>query len=150
MAHTFIASVARGESKDTMGIEVPPAVVEAMGKGKRPPVTVTIGTHSWRSTIASMGGKYLVGIPKEHRESVGLSGDEREIEVTLALDTAERNVELPLDLGNALAAEGLVDAFGRLAPSARKEWVRQIETAKADTTRLSRIGKAVEAARARA
>ena len=150
MAHTFVASVVRGGSKDTMGIEVPSAVVEGMGKGKKPPVVVVIGNHSWRSTVASMGGRYLVGIAKEHREPAGLSGNEREVEVTLALDTAERTVELPGDLRDALAAEGLESAFGRLAPSARKEWVRQIETAKADATRLSRIRKAVEAARARA
>ncbi len=80
----------------------------------------------------------------------GLSGDEREIEVTLAVDSTERSVELPADVRMALAAEGLVEAFGRLAPSARKEWVRQIEAAKADATRLGRIAKAVEAARARA
>lgn len=150
VAHTFVASVVRGGSKDTMGIEVPPGVLDRLGKGRRPPVTVTIGPHSWRSTVASMGGKYLVGIPKEHRVPAGLSGDERELEVTLALDTAERNVEVPVELADALAAEGLLDAFRRLAPSARKEWVRQIQSAKADATRLSRIDKAVEAARARA
>ena len=133
-----------------MGIEVPPEVVEGLGKGKKPAVVVTIGTHSWRSTVASMGGKYLVGIAKDHREPAGLTGDECEVEVTLALDTAERTVDIPKDLGDALAAEGLLDAFGRLAPSARKEWVRQIQTAKAEATRLNRIRKAVEAARARA
>jgi Bacteriocin-protection, YdeI or OmpD-Associated/Domain of unknown function (DUF1905) len=133
-----------------MGIEVPATVVESLGKGKKPPVIVTIGAYSWRSTVASMGGKYLVGIAKEHREPAGLTGDEREVEVRLALDAEPRTVDLPIDLSDALAAEGLMDAFGRLAPSARKEWVRQIETAKSEATRLSRIGKAIEAARARA
>lgn len=150
MAQTFLASVVRGGTKDTMGIEVPPKVVEALGKGKRPPVVVTIGTHSWRSTVASMGGKYLVGIPKEHRAPARIIGDEPKIEVTLELDTAQRAVEVPVDLASALAAAGLQDAFERLAPSDRKELVRQIQTAKADETRLRRIAKAVDAARARA
>ena len=133
-----------------MGLEIPPGIVEALGKGRKPPVTVTFGTHSWRSTVASMGGRYLVGIAREHRTAAGLTGEEREVEVTLELDTEERSVELPADLASALAAEGLTDAFGRLPPSARKEWVRQIETAKAEATRSGRIAKAVAAARARA
>ena len=150
MAETFVAAVVRGASKDTMGIEIPPRVVEALGKGRKPPVVVTVGSHSWRSTVASMGGMYLVGIAKEHRAPAGLRGDESELTVTLELDTAQRDVEVPADLDSALEAEGLREAFTRLAPSARKELVRQIETAKGDDTRLRRVGKAVDAARARA
>jgi len=149
MQATFTAKVIRGTSKDTMGLVVPPEVVERLGKGKRPPVLVTIGSHRWRSTVASMGGKYLVGIPKEHRGPAGLSGDESELEVTLKLDSAPRTATLPQDLEEALAEEGLGDAFRRLPPSGQKEWVRQVESAKAEATRARRIAKAVEAARER-
>ena len=31
------------------GLEVPPEVVEALGAGKRPAVTITINGHSWKS-----------------------------------------------------------------------------------------------------
>ena len=149
MSQTFIAQTVRGNAKDTMGIVVPADVIERLGKGKRPPVVVKIGEHSWRSTVARLGGKYLVGIAKEHREPAGLTGEESQLEVTLALDTAPRTVAVPDDLAKALAAEGLREAFDQLAPSRRKEWVRQVQTAKAETTRLRRIAKAVEAARDR-
>ncbi len=150
MAETFLARVIRGRSKDTMGIVVPDEVVERLGKSKRPPVTVTIGTHSWSSTVARMGGEYLVGIAKEHREPAGLTGEEPELEVTLKLETTPRIVEVPADLAEALTASGLREAFDQLAPSRRKEWVRQVGTAKAEATRERRIAKAVEAARERA
>jgi len=150
MAETFTARVVRGEGKDTMGVVVPPEIVERLGEGKRPPVVVTIGEHQWRSTVARMGGDFMVGIAKEHREPAGLSGDEPEITLTLALDTAPRTVEPPEDLASALAAAGLREAFARLAPSAQKEHVRQITTAKADATRARRVQKAVDAAKARA
>jgi hypothetical protein len=150
MTESFIAKTIRGQSKDTMGLVVPAEVVERLGKGKRPPVVVTIGTHSWRSTVAVMDGRFLIGIAKEHREPAGLAGDELEIAVTLAVDEAPRIVELPAELAVALEAEGLLEAFARLAPSQRKEWVRQVETAKAEATRERRIAKAVAAAREKA
>jgi len=150
MAETFLARVVRGEGKDTMGFVVPDAVVARLGSGRRPGVVVTVGPHSWRSTVAVMGGENLVGISREHREPAGLSGEEAEVEVTLALDTAPRTVEIPEDLAAALTHAGLHEAFRRLAPSAQKEYVRQITTAKGADTRARRIEKAVEAARARA
>jgi hypothetical protein len=150
MTATFTAQTIRGQDKDTMGLIVPVEVVDRLGKGQRPPVVVTIGPHSWRSTVARMGGQYLVGIAKEHREPAGLTGDETELEVTLALDEAPRVVDVPDDLAAALEAEGLREAFDGLAPSRRKEWVRQVETAKAEATRQRRIEKAVAAAKEKA
>lgn len=150
MEKTFLAHVIRGKKKDTMGVVVPDAVVEAFGKGKRPPVVVRIGSHSYQTTVARMGGQYLVGIAKEHRLFAGLSGDEPEVEVTLQLDTKPRTVAVPTDLADALESEGLREAFERLPPSGRKEWVRQVESAKREDTRIRRIQKALEAAKKRA
>ncbi|MCA9517045.1 MAG: DUF1905 domain-containing protein [Myxococcales bacterium] len=150
MSEAFRARVVRGGEKDTMGIVVPDEVVARLGGGKRPPVVVSVGGHSWRSTVARMGGESLVGVAKEHRGPAGLTGEEDAVDVTLALDAAPRGVEPPADLAAALAAAGLEAAFGRLAPSAQKELVRQIETAKAAETRARRVDKAVEAARAKA
>ena len=68
----------------------------------------------------------------------------REVEVTLELDTEPRTVDVPDDLAAALAAKpGAREAFDKLAPSARKEHVRQVETAKAQETRERRIAKIV-------
>jgi Domain of unknown function (DUF1905) len=40
------------------GLEVPPEVVEALGGGKRPRVTITVNGHSWQSRVAVMRGRY--------------------------------------------------------------------------------------------
>jgi uncharacterized protein YdeI (YjbR/CyaY-like superfamily) len=65
--------------------------------------------------------------------------------VTLELDTAPRTVEVPEDLAAALdAAAGTREAFDKLAPSMRKEHVRQVEEAKTQETRERRIARIVE------
>jgi Domain of unknown function (DUF1905) len=46
------------------GLEVPREVVEALDGGKRPTVTITIYRHSWRSRIAVMRGRHLIGLSK--------------------------------------------------------------------------------------
>src|ERR1043165_2621401 len=89
--------------KTATGIEIPPGIVEEMGAGKRPPVRVTINGYTYRSTVAVMGGVYMVGIANEHRTPAGIS-DQGAVDVTLELDTAERRVELPEDFATALAA----------------------------------------------
>jgi uncharacterized protein YdeI (YjbR/CyaY-like superfamily) len=50
---------------------------------------------------------------------------------------------VPDDLAEALAALSVREAFDGLAPSARKEHVRQVESAKAEETRNRRIAKIV-------
>ena len=131
------------QNGNNVGIDVPEAVVLGFGAGKRVPVNVTVNGHTWRSTIAVMGGKYLVGIPKDHREAAGVAGGETH-EVTLEHDAGPRTVEVPEDLAAALASAGLRDRFDALAYSHRKEHVRAIEDAKTEATRERRIAKAVE------
>jgi Domain of unknown function (DUF1905) len=47
----FRATVELG-GKTATGIEVPEDVVAALGSGNRPPVAVTIGGHTYRTTVA--------------------------------------------------------------------------------------------------
>lgn len=124
------------------GIEVPPEVVEDLGAGKRPPVVVVVNGFEYRSTIASMGGRFLIPFSSDKRAATGLEGGDA-IVVDLELDTAPRTVELPADLAAALDAAGARDGFDRLAPSAQKAHVTSIEAAKAPDTRRRRIDKAV-------
>ncbi len=131
------------QNGNNVGIDVPEDVVLGFGAGKRVPVNVTVNGHTWRSTVAVMGGKYLVGIPKDHRAAAGVAGGETH-EVTLEHDAGPRTVEVPEDLAAALAAAGLRDRFDALAYSHRKEHVRAIEDAKTDATRERRIAKAIE------
>jgi DNA-binding MarR family transcriptional regulator len=142
LSQTFRARVVRGDGKNTAGLLVPPPVIEALGRGRRPPVVVTLLGYTFRTTIGSMGGDLLVPLSAEHRAACGL-GDLAEVDVTLAADDAERTTPVPDDLAAALDAAGARAAFDRLAPSRRKEHVRQVEEAKAAATRERRIAKVV-------
>lgn len=129
---------------NNVGIEVPEAVVESFGAGKRVPVIVTINGYSYPSTIAVMGGQYLLPVAAVHREAAGVAGGETH-EVTLTHDTSARDTPVPDDLAEALAAAGAREAFDALAPSHRKEHVRSVTEAKAEATRQRRIEKVVAA-----
>ena len=90
-------------SGNTTGIEVPPEVVEALGAGKRPPVTVTLNGYTYRSSIASMGGKFMISLSADNRARAGVSGGD-ELDVDIELDTAPREVQVPPDFSAALGA----------------------------------------------
>lgn len=130
-------------AKPQPGIPVPPEIVEALGAGKKPPVRVTIGEYSYRSTIASMGGIFLLPFSSEHRKATGLgAGDE--ITVELELDDAPRVVEVPEDLKAALDQNAAVlQAFEKLSYSNKQRMVLGIAEAKTEDTRQRRIAKAV-------
>ena len=133
---------------DAMGIEVPSAIVEGFGQGKRPKVTVTLKGYAYRSTVSVMGGKFMLPLAKVHREAAGVTGGDK-VEVTLELDAAPREVEVPKDLAAALKKAGVRAAFDKLAFTHRKEHVRAIEEAKAPETRARRIERAVAMALAK-
>jgi hypothetical protein len=138
---TFTATLELA-GKTATGVQVPDDVVARLGAGKRPPVVVTVNGHTWRSTIAVMGGRFLLGVAAEHRVPAGVAAGDV-IDVTVVLDDAPRTVELPGDLADALEAAGARAAFDRLPPSHRKEHVRAVEEAKRPDTRARRIAKAV-------
>jgi hypothetical protein len=133
--------------KTATGIEVPPEVVEALGAGRRPPVRVTIGDYTYRSTVAVMGGAYMVGVSAEHRAGAGVAGGD-EVDVDIELDTAPREVDVPSDLAKALDAEPPArETFDRLSYSNRSWHVLQVNGAKSDETRQRRIDKSIAALR---
>jgi hypothetical protein len=125
------------------GLEVPEEVVDALGGGKRPPVSITINGHSWNSRIAIMRGRYLIGLSKANRQAAGVAtGDEVEVEVEL--DVEPRIVVEPTDFAHALDADPSARAtYDRLSYSHRREHVRAIESAKKPETRSRRIKAAV-------
>ena len=132
-------------SGNNTGIEVPPEVVESFGAGKRPPVVVTVNGFEYRSTIAPMGGAFLIPFSSDKRATTGIRGGDR-IVVDLELDTAPRTVDVPDDLAIALdATPGAREAWERLSPSHKKAHVTAIEGTKAVETRQRRIAKAIEA-----
>jgi len=131
--------------KTATGLQVPDGVVEAMNAGKRPPVVVTVGGYTYRTTVAPMGGTFWIPLAAEHREAAGVQAEE-EVDVRIELDTAPRDTPVPDDLDAALD-DAARSHFHSLAPSHRKEWVRWVEEAKKPETRAARIEKTVEALR---
>jgi hypothetical protein len=126
------------------GLVVPAEVVVALGSSKRPPVVVSLAGYSYRSTVAVMGGVFMIPLSKANREAAGVKGGDQ-VEVKLELDQAPRTVDLPEDLAAALEAKpGARAAFDASAPSMQKEYVRQVESAKAAETRARRIAAIVE------
>jgi hypothetical protein len=125
------------------GLEVPPEVVEALAAGKRPRVIITVNGHSWRSRIAIMRGRYLLGLSNANRQAAGVvTGDEVEIE--LKVDPDPRAVVEPEDFTRALNADSVArTAYHRLPDGQKREHVRAIESAKKLETRARRIDKAV-------
>jgi hypothetical protein len=130
------------------GMRVPPAIVDALGGGKRPAVTVRIDGYAWRSTVAPMGGAYWLGVSAENRAGAGVAAGDT-VDVEVERDTAPREVVVPADLAAALEAEP--DArrtFDGLSYSNKSWHVLSVEGAKTQETRLRRIAKSVEALRA--
>jgi hypothetical protein len=155
MAQSAVTSAAAGPSasfrttllaagKTATGIEVPAEIIEQLGGGKRAPVIVTIGTHSYRTTVGVMGGRTLVSVSASHRQQAGLAAGD-EIDVRLELDTQPREVELPADFAAALAKDPTARQFFDGLSASQKKWhVQSVESAKTEETRQRRITKSVE------
>lgn len=136
--------------KTATGMQVPPEVVEALGAGKRPPVKVTIGRHTWRSTIAVYGGRYFLGVSAANRDQAGIAAGET-VRVTVELDGAPRTVTIPVDLARALKKQpGAHTAFKGLSYTHQREHVEAIQGAKKPETRQRRIEKALAMLKSRA
>ena len=133
--------------KTATGVEVPSTVVDGLGAGKRPAVWVTINGHSYRSSIASMGGRYMLGVSAENREKARVAGGDV-LDVDVQLDTAPRTVDVPKDFAAALKKEPEAKAsFDALSYSNQSWHVSSIESAKTEETRQRRIAKSVAALR---
>jgi hypothetical protein len=140
-----IRALLEQNGKTAVGFAVPEEVVLGLGKGKRPPVNVTINGYTYRSTVAPMGGRYLVGVSAENRAAAGVRGGETH-DIDLSLDAAPREVQLPSDFAAALAGDPEARrTFDALSPSNKGYHVSSIEGAKTDETRRRRLEKSVAA-----
>jgi hypothetical protein len=141
---TFTTTITKAEGLNATGIRVPGEVIAEMGPSKRPKVKITLNGYTYRTTVAPFGDVFMVPLNQEHREAAGVeAGDE--VEVTVELDLEPRTVEVPEDLQAALSGKaGALEAFEALAYSKRKEFVRQVNEAKAQETRNRRIAAIVD------
>lgn len=128
--------------KTATGIRVPASAVEALGKGKRVPVVVTLASrHSYRTTVAPYGGEYFIPVSGENRDAAGLTAGDL-VEVELVHDAAPRVVDVPLELAAALAADPVAQtAFDKLSYTLRKEHSRAVAEAKTEETQARRLAK---------
>jgi hypothetical protein len=129
--------------KTATGIEVPADVVTALGGGKRPPVAATINGFTYRTSVGSMGGRFLLPVSAQIRQDAGVeAGDE--VDVDLELDTVSRTVTVPADFAAALRGDDAATAaFDGMSFSYQQRHVLAIEGAKTEQTRQRRIEKAL-------
>ena len=140
----FRTTILQG-GKTATGIEVPESVMEALNAGRKPAVRVTIGSYTYRSSVATVDGKSMVGVSAEHRAGAGVAGGD-EVDVDIELDTEPRTVTVPDDLAAALDADPEARAtFDRLSYSNRSWHVLQVTGAKTEETRQRRIERSIEA-----
>jgi len=131
--------------KTATGIRIPDEIVEALASGKRPAIKVTINGFTYRSTVAVMGGAYMVGVSAENRAGAGVAGGD-EVDVDIELDTAPREVAVPADFAAALDAEPAARrTFDALSYSNKSWHVLQYTGAKTDETRQRRLTKSIDA-----
>ncbi|MDH6291081.1 YdeI/OmpD-associated family protein [Rhodococcus opacus] len=133
--------------KTATGFRIPEDVVAELGSGRRPAVRVTIGGHTYRTTVAPMGGAFMIPLSAENRAGAGAAAGD-EVDVDVELDTEPRVVTVPPDFADALDRQpDARRAFDALSYSNQRRHVLSIEGAKTDETRQRRIGKAVDALR---
>lgn len=129
--------------KTATGLEVPAEVVDALGSGRSPAVSVTLRGHTYRTTVASRAGRYLIPVSAEHRAAAGVSaGDDLEVEIEL--DDQPRTLTVPDEFARALDDAPAAKAFFEgLSRSKQQVFTLSVEGAKTDETRQRRVEKAV-------
>lgn len=130
--------------KTATGIKIPDELIESLGAGKKPAIKVTINGFTYRSTVAVMGGAFMVGVNAENREMAGVSGGDK-IEVTIDLDTEPREIEIPLEFKKALDKnKDAKKIFETLSYSKKTALIYPIAKAKKEETRDRNINKALD------
>jgi hypothetical protein len=131
----------RARGKTATGLRVPPEVLEALGAGKKPAVTVTVGQHTYRSTIVTMGGAFFIPLSAENRTAAGVAAGDT-VDVHVELDRAPRVIDVAADFAAALDAEAAAKAaFDTLSYSHKRRWTLSIDDAKTPETGQRRIDK---------
>lgn len=114
------------------------------GRG-RVMLAITYRRQVFRTSISVYRGQWMMVVNEEMRAG-GLTPPGT-YAVDIAVDTAERTVDVPEDLAAALASAGVRDSFDQLSYTRRKEFVRLVLEAKRPETRTARIEKVVASVR---
>lgn len=136
-------STIRTSGKTAAGIPVPDKIIEALAAGRKPAVRVTVNGFTFRTTVGTVSGKYMIPISAERREAAGVDGGET-VDVQIELDTAPRVLAVPPALKKLLAKNpAAARHFETLSYSGKQRYVLPIEQAKTEETRERRLTKAI-------
>lgn len=125
------------------GFEVPESIVEDLGGGGHPKITATVNGFKFRTSIAKMGGRYLLGVNAERRQEAGITAGEA-LDIDVELDLAPRQIDVPDDLAAALEGNPKARAFWETLSYSKKSWhTLNVKGAKNPETRAARIAKSV-------
>ncbi len=135
--------------KTAAGMVIPDEVVGALGPSRHPAVRVTVNGYTFRSSIARMGGAFMLPFNPETRAGAHVAAGDT-VTLEIELDTAPREVELPAELGAAFERDPLAaERFSALSYSKKRRLVIPIETAKTEATRQRLAEKTVASLRDR-
>src|SRR5690606_23270836 len=97
-------------------------------------VKVTLNGYTYRGAVGKMGDKFMISLSSENRKNANVKGGDT-LEVTVALDTEPRTVELPIEFQAAFNKNKTAKAaFDKLAPSKKKAIVLSVTEAKTEET----------------
>jgi hypothetical protein len=138
---TFRAKVAAED--ENFVVRVPFDVKEVFGKA-RPPIIITVGSYSFRWTVAVYGGESYIGFRRSHREAAGLRPGQT-VSITITLDDQPRVVETPSDLAKALKTNRVARAaWDALSFTHKREHAEALLDAKKPETRTRRLEKTIQ------
>jgi hypothetical protein len=138
VASTHFEAELERVGKTSARLQVPVDLREIFGRA-RPPLKVTIGGHTWRTTPGVYDGVAYIGLNKDVRAAAGVDAGDR-VRVSMELDAEPRTVTVPADLRTALETDPEANAaFAKLSFTHRREYVEWIEEAKRPETRARRI-----------
>ena len=124
--------------KTATGVVVPDEVVEALGAGKRPPVRVTIGGYTYRSTVAVMRGRFMLAGQRRGARGRGRRRRRRGRDRARARHASRASSTVPADFAAALDADAEARRFfDGLSYSNQRRFVDAIAGAKTAETRAA-------------
>lgn len=141
--HTFTAIIQNAGGGGAF-VDVPFDVDEAFGS-KRPKVKAMIEGVPYRGTLVRMGSEcHMLLILKGIRAQIGKDFGDK-VTITVEPDNEPRVVAMPADLMNEFNKDKDARAFfDKLAYTHQKEYVKWIEEARREETRLARVAKTIE------
>jgi hypothetical protein len=139
----ILHALLESSGKNTAGFVVPDEFVAQLGGGRHPQVRVRLNGTEFGTSIASMGGRFLLGVSAERRLAAGVTAGET-YDVDIELDTEPRQLDVPEDLAAALDAQPAARAFFDSLSYSKRQWhVLRVTGAKQPETRARRVASSV-------